>query len=298
MNGDKMNESLLIGVIGLGKMGLGMAGTLKRAGFAVRGMDLSPAARQAARVEGIDVAEDLPGLLPGVSLLVLSLPNSKNVLALAEGEQGLASLAGAGTLVLDTTTGDPTLTRQIVDILAQRGVRYIDAPVSGGPSGAASGQLTMFIGGDQRDIQQAEPVLSALGAKRFHVGHVTAGQIAKLVNNLLVASHLLTASEAFRMAESAGVAVEQLIDAVNAGSGRSGVTLYNYPSRIMNGAFDSGFTMGLMRKDVSLAVDLIEQSGLQLPISSKVGAIWKASAATLADGEDFNRIVTLESTAH
>jgi len=293
-----MNESLLIGVIGLGKMGLGMAATLKRAGFAVRGMDLSPEAREAARAEGIDVAEDLPRLLSGASLIVLSLPNSNNVLALVQGEQGLASLAAEGTLVLDTTTGDPKLTRQIVDVLARRGVRYIDAPVSGGPRGAASGQLTMFIGGDRDDIQRAEPVLAALGTKRFHIGRVTAGQVAKLVNNLLVASHLLTASEAFKMAESAGVAVEQLIDAVNAGSGRSGVTLYNYPSRIMNGAFDSGFTMGLMRKDVNLAVNLIEQSGLRLPVSSKVGAIWKASAAALADGDDFNRIVMLENAAH
>jgi len=279
-------------------MGLGMAATLKRAGFAVRGMDLSPEAREAARAEGIDVAEDLPRLLSGASLIVLSLPNSNNVLALVQGEQGLASLAAEGTLVLDTTTGDPKLTRQIVDVLARRGVRYIDAPVSGGPRGAASGQLTMFIGGDRDDIQRAEPVLAALGTKRFHIGRVTAGQVAKLVNNLLVASHLLTASEAFKMAESAGVAVEQLIDAVNAGSGRSGVTLYNYPSRIMNGAFDSGFTMGLMRKDVNLAVNLIEQSGLRLPVSSKVGAIWKASAAALADGDDFNRIVTLENAAH
>jgi len=279
-------------------MGLGMAATLKRAGFAVRGMDLSPEAREAARAEGIDVAEDLPRLLSGASLIVLSLPNSNNVLALVQGEQGLASLAAEGTLVLDTTTGDPKLTRQIVDVLARRGVRYIDAPVSGGPRGAASGQLTMFIGGDRDDIQRAEPVLAALGTKRFHIGRVTAGQVAKLVNNLLVASHLLTASEAFKMAESAGVAVEQLIDAVNAGSGRSGVTLYNYPSRIMNGAFDSGFTMGLMRKDVNLAVNLIEQSGLRLPVSSKVGAIWKASAAALADGDDFNRIVMLENAAH
>ncbi len=278
-------------------MGLGMAATLKRAGFAVRGMDLSPEAREAARAEGIDVAEDLPRLLSGASLIVLSLPNSNNVLALVQGEQGLASLAAEGTLVLDTTTGDPKLTRQIVDVLARRGVRYIDAPVSGGPRGAASGQLTMFIGGDRDDIQRAEPVLAALGTKRFHIGRVTAGQVAKLVNNLLVASHLLTASEAFKMAESAGVAVEQLIDAVNAGSGRSGVTLYNYPSRIMNEAFDSGFTMGLMRKDVNLAVNLIEQSGLRLPVSSKVGAIWKASAAALADGDDFNRIVTLENAA-
>jgi 3-hydroxyisobutyrate dehydrogenase len=295
MNGAAMNKSQLIGVIGLGKMGLGMAGALKRAGFTVRGMDLSPQARQAARANGIDVAEGLPGLLSGVSLIVLSLPNSKNVLTLVGGDQGLAKLADKDTLVLDTTTGDPKLTRQIADILAKEGVRYIDAPVSGGPRGAASGQLTMFIGGDHGDIQQAEPALAALGAKRFHIGQVTAGQIAKLVNNLLVASHLLTASEAFRMAESAGVAVEQLIDAINTGSGRSGVTLYNYPSRIMNGAFDSGFTMGLMRKDVGLAVDLINQSGLYLPISSKVGDIWKASAAALADGEDFNRIVTLET---
>ncbi|OZI34197.1 3-hydroxyisobutyrate dehydrogenase [Bordetella genomosp. 10] len=288
-----MTDKQIIGIIGLGNMGRGMANTLKRAGFGVIGLDPSAAAVAAAQADGIELASDLKALAAAASTIVLSLPNTQIVQALVQGEQGLAALARPGTLIIDTTTGDPALTRDVIALLARHALRYIDAPVSGGPRGAASGQMTMFIGGSEEDVAAAQPVLAALGSKRFHIGPATAGQVGKLVNNLLVASHLLTASEAFRMAEAAGVSTAQLIDAVNAGSGRSGVTIYNYPSRIMNNAFDSGFTMGLMRKDVGLAIGLIDQLGLQLPISADVGTIWKASAAELADGEDFNRIVTL-----
>ena len=153
----------------------------------------------------------------------------------------------------------------------------------------------MFIGASQEDLAAAQPVLAALGEKRFHIGDAGTGYIAKLVNNLLVASHLLTASEAFRIAEAAGVRTEQLLESINAGSGRSGVTLYNYPSRILNEGFDSGFTMQLMRKDIRLAQKLMCESGLDLPVSKVVGAIWRDSEQALADQEDFNRIVTVDT---
>lgn len=285
-----------VGVIGLGKMGRGMAASLKRAGFHVTGLDADP--EQAGRVaqeEGVNAATTLAQLLAGVQAVVLSLPNSAIVRELVEGEAGIAALAPAGLLLIDTTTADPTVTHALASTLQASGVRFVDAPVSGGPRGAQSGELTLFIGGADGDIRAAEPVLAALGKKRYVIGQVGAGHIAKLINNLLVASHLLTASEAFRIAEAAGVDTTQLIEAVNAGSGRSGVTLYNYPSRILNNSFDSGFTMQLMRKDVRLAIDMMAQVGLSLPVSSEVGAVWAASAASIDDAEDFNRIVQLDT---
>lgn len=291
-----MSDIKAIGVIGLGKMGRGMAASLKRAGFQVTGLDANPElAARVALEEGINAAGTLAQLLADVQAVVLSLPNSAIVRSLVEGEEGIAALAPAGLLLIDTTTADPTVTQALAVVLQARGVRFVDAPVSGGPRGAQSGELTMFIGGAPADLGAAEPVLSALGTKRYVIGQVGAGHIAKLINNLLVASHLLTASEAFKIAEAAGVNTAQLIEAVNAGSGRSGVTLYNYPSRILNKGFDSGFTMQLMRKDVRLAIDMMAQAGLALPISSEVGAVWAASAASIDDAEDFNRIVELDT---
>ncbi|MBS7780961.1 NAD(P)-dependent oxidoreductase [Acidovorax sp. CCYZU-2555] len=288
-----MSEFKTVGVVGLGNMGRGMALSLARAGFDVLGYDASEQARDTSAAEGVRVAQSLQAL-GGCDVVVLSLPTTNVVSAVLEGAQGLAAAAKPGLLIIDTTSGDPQATRALAQRLNDAGLRFIDAPVSGGAAGARKGTLTMFIGGSAKDVQDADAVLAALGDKRFHIGEVGAGDIAKIVNNLLVASHLLTASEAFRMANAAGVATEQLIEAINAGSGRSGVTLYNYPSRILNNGFDSGFTVQLMRKDVNLAMSLQQSLGLKFPVSGEVGDIWNASAQALQDKDDFNRIVTFE----
>lgn len=289
-----MENTKSVGVIGLGNMGRGMALSLQRAGYAVLGLDKSEQAVNAAREAGIPVGTDLAQLARECATIVLSLPTSAIVRALLEGEGGLLALAKPGLLLIDTTTADPQVTRELAVALKDKGIRFVDAPVSGGPSGALKGELTMFIGGSEADVTHAHPVLSALGTKRFHIGDVSAGHVAKLINNLLTASHLVTASEAFRLANAAGISTEQLIEAVNAGSGRSGVTLFNYPNRILNNTYASGFTMQLMRKDVNLAVSLGEALGLDLPAVDVIGDIWKSSASVLADGEDFNRIVNFE----
>ncbi|CAG2145446.1 NAD(P)-dependent oxidoreductase [Cupriavidus plantarum] len=289
-----MNNTKTVGVIGLGNMGRGMALSLQRAGYTVLGLDKSEQAVGAARQAGIPIGDNLAQLARECATIVLSLPTSAIVRALLEGEDGLLELASPGLVLIDTTTADPQITRELAPALKEKGIRFIDAPVSGGPSGALKGELTMFIGGSEADVAHAQPVLSAMGTKRFHIGDVSAGHVAKLINNLLTASHLVTASEAFRLANAAGISTEQLIEAVNAGSGRSGVTLFNYPSRILNNTYSSGFTMQLMRKDVNLAVSLGEALGLDLPTVEVVGDIWKSSAASLADGEDFNRIVNFE----
>jgi 3-hydroxyisobutyrate dehydrogenase len=137
-------------------------------------------------------------------------------------------------------------------------------------------------------------VLERISAKRVHVGPVGAGNVAKIVNNLLCAAHLLTAAEAVRIARAAGVDAERLLEGLNAGSGRSGVTLANFPTWVLNGAFDSGFTMKLMRKDVRLAAQFVGELGLSLPLATDTARIWADSATTIADGEDFNRIVELQ----
>ena len=112
---------------------------------------------------------------------------------------------------------------------------------------------------------------------------------------MLTGINLLAASEVFRVAKAAGVNTEHLIESINAGSGRSGVTIYNYPSRILNNGFDSGFTMQLMRKDIRLAVAMMKEHGLELPLVSEAGRTWNDSAEILADAEDFNRIVQIDT---
>ncbi|MBC8057601.1 MAG: NAD(P)-dependent oxidoreductase [Rhizobiales bacterium] len=282
-----------IGVIGLGNMGRGMALSLQRGGFAVVGTDASAATRAALASDGVPVVESVREALAQADAVILSLPTAAIVAEVVAGPEGLISHAKAGVLVIDTSTSHPDTTRKLAAQLAAVGMQLIDAPVSGGPKGAITGTMTMVIGGLDADVARAEPVLAAMSAKRVHVGAVGAGHVAKIANNLLCAAHLAIAGEVTRMAATAGVSTERLLAGINAGSGRSFVTEHNFPTWVSSRKFDSGFTMKLMRKDVRLSQELIGALDIDLPLSRKVADLWALSAETIADDEDFNRIVEL-----
>jgi 3-hydroxyisobutyrate dehydrogenase len=283
-----------IGMIGLGNMGRGMALTLMRAGYRVLGFDVVEATRTALASEGIEMTSTTGALMEAADVVILSLPTAAVVEQVVSGEGGIIAHARAGVAIIDTSTSHPDTSRRLAQLAAATGMSFVDAPVSGGPKGAITGTMTMVIGGADEDVARVMPVLENMSAKWVHVGPVGAGNVAKIVNNLLCAAHLLTAAEALRIAREAGVDAERLLEALNAGSGRSGVTQVNLPTWVRNGAFDSGFTMKLMRKDVRLAEQVLNELGLALPLAAATARIWTDSAATIADDEDFNRIVELQ----
>ncbi|MFC5524101.1 NAD(P)-dependent oxidoreductase [Polaromonas jejuensis] len=282
-----------IGVIGLGNMGRGMAISLKRGGFHVIGTDASSKTRDAMVGEGIEVRTSIAEVVAASDMVILSLPTAAIVAEVVEGPGGLIANAKKGVLVVDTSTSHPDTTRRLARLLEAAGMQMMDAPVSGGPKGAINGTMAMVIGASNEDLARAMPVLEAMSAKRVHVGGVGAGHVAKIANNLFTASHLIVAAEVTRMAAKAGVPTEALLQGINAGSGRSFVTEHSFPTWVMNGKFDSGFTMKLMRKDVRLSQELIGALALDLPLSAKVAELWALSSESIADDEDFNRIVEL-----
>jgi 3-hydroxyisobutyrate dehydrogenase len=282
-----------VGVIGLGNMGRGMALSLRRRGFPVVGTDAAEQTRRNLAGEGIEVVDSVARVAKRARVIILSLPTAAIVTQVVSGPEGLLENAGQGTLIIDTSTSHPETTRQLARQLNEAGMALIDAPVSGGAKGAIAGELTMLIGGSDADVARAEPVLSALSAKRVRIGEVGAGHVAKIANNLMVAAHLLAASEVARLAEGAGVPTDRLFEGINVCSGRSAVTQVNFPTWILNGAFNSGFTMKLMRKDVRLAAELIAQTGFALPLLTEAVRLWDSSAESIADNEDFNCIVEL-----
>ena len=284
-----------VGVIGLGNMGRGMALTLLRKGFKVVGTDVSPAIREALAQEGIAVRESIGEVVAECDIVILSLPTAAIVEEVVAGPKGIIANAKQGLLVVDTSTSHPDTTRRLAKKLNAVGMQMLDAPVSGGPKGAITGTMAMVIGGSAANLSRAEPILAAMTAKRVHVGDSGAGHVAKIANNLFAAAHLLIAGEVTRMAEQAGVPTEQLLQGINAGSGRSFITEHSYPTWIMNGKFDSGFTMKLMRKDVRLSEELISALSLDLPLAAKVAELWGVSAQCIGDDEDFNRIVELSA---
>jgi 3-hydroxyisobutyrate dehydrogenase len=282
-----------VGLIGLGNMGRGMALTLKRKGFELVGTDVSTATRESLAKEGISVRETIGEVVSECDLVILSLPTAAIVEQVVSGPNGILANAKPGLLVVDTSTSHPETTRRLARALNAAGMSMLDAPVSGGPKGAITATMAMVIGGVKEDLERAEPILAAMTAKRVHVGDIGAGHVAKIANNLFAAAHLLIAGEVTRMAAKAGVPTEQLLQGINAGSGRSFITEHSYPTWIMNGQFDSGFTMKLMRKDVRLSQELISALAIDLPMSAKVAELWALSAQSISDDEDFNRIVEL-----
>lgn len=281
----------MIGVIGLGNMGRGMALSLRRGGYEVIGTDAAEATRQRLADEGIRTVATIAEVCGAADFILLSLPTAAIVAEVVSGPGGILDHAKPGLLVVDTSSSAPDTTRRLAASLSAVGAAMIDAPVSGGPKGAITGTMTMVMGGEASDIARAEPVLAAISGKRVHVGSSGAGHVTKIVNNLLVGAHLLIASEAVRLAQAANVDPERLLEGVNGGSGRSAVTQVNFPTWILNRAFDSGFTMKLMRKDVKLAADLARNLGLSLSLTDETTRIWAKSAEIIPDGEDFDRIV-------
>lgn len=275
----------MVAVIGLGNMGMAMLKRLIASGHRPRGWDLDPAKREAARQAGAEIAADLATSLAEITLF--SLPHDAAVAAVLQ--EALPALQ-PGAVIIDTSTLSPRAVRGFAEQAAAQGVSYLDAPVSGGPAGAAAGSMAMMVGGDAAALERATPILQHLTARLLHIGPSGAGQVAKLVNNLLVASHLVTAGEALRLGAAAGVAPEALLPVLNGASGRSAVTEVNWPRWIIPGTFDSGFSAGLMRKDVGLALALARELDVPLEATGRAALLWQELREAVPDEADFNHL--------
>ncbi|ART64716.1 3-hydroxyisobutyrate dehydrogenase [Kushneria marisflavi] len=274
-------------VIGLGQMGGNMALTLKRAGFEVTGIDPNDQTRQLLSDQGLIVSSDTA--LPAADIYLLSLPTADHVRTVIETNSGLLEHAARGSVVMDTSTSDPVVSRELAQKIVNAGLEWLDAPVSGGPKGAATGQMGMLLGGESATIERVTPVLEALSARYTHVGPAGSGHVVKLANNYLCATHLIATGEAVAMAARAGVDPAACLAGLNSGSGRSAVSEVNFPEWILSERFDSGFTTGLMRKDLRLARDAAEQLETPRALLNHVVERWH-EARDIEDQDDFNRI--------
>ena len=284
-----LHSNIQIGVIGLGQMGLAMAQTLVRAGQSVLGTDVSPE-RRALFTPHVEKAD---ALARQCKVLILSLPNSAIVEVVME---QILPHCQPGTLIIDTSTADPDSTRRLAARAQQNHLHFVDAPVSGGAAGAAAGTLFIMAGGDDEALHLAAPYLDILGRETVICGGSGAGNVVKILNNALCAAHLALAGEALTLGTNAGLDRETLAAALAKGSGRSAVFEVNLPKWVLPGSFDSGFTMGLMRKDVRLFDDFAKAQHAKPQMLLAASQLWAESKATLADGEDFNQMVPYAGT--
>lgn len=276
-----------IGIIGCGNMGGGMVGQLVAAGMDVSCYDPDSDIQARMGSIGAIVADTAKGLVIGQEIIILSLPKAQVVEAVMA---DIAPCIEADAIVLDTSTSTPTTSQAMAKLGQTGGFDFIDGPVSGGPAAANAGTMTMLLAGNHAAIDRLASVTDILTAKTVIVGASGAGHAAKIANNMLCAANLVLVAEAVRMCEAAGVSAEGLLEGVNAGSGRCGVSEVNFPKWVLNGAFDSGFTMGLMRKDVGLALELAEQTGVDLTGFAGIADIWLSTTGDIPDSADFNEI--------
>ncbi|WOJ97593.1 3-hydroxyisobutyrate dehydrogenase [Congregibacter brevis] len=257
-----------VGFIGLGNMGGPMAANLVAAGFAVSVFDLSEEACKALAEQGATVADSAKAAADSADFLISMLPAGKHVAGLYQGDDGLLSLLGSSTTVLDCSTIDAQTARSVGEAAAERGIGFLDAPVSGGVAAAQAGTLAFMCGGDAKVFETAQPVLDVMGRASFHAGPAGAGQVAKACNNMLLAVHMLGTCEALAMGEKHGLDPERLSEIMLASSGRNwSLEVYNPWPEVMEGSpasnnYQPGFMVDLMAKDLGLAMEVAEAAGV------------------------------------
>jgi 3-hydroxyisobutyrate dehydrogenase len=279
-----------VAFIGLGNMGMPMAKRLAGAGFALAGYDISADIRDELQAIASAEPADSPEAAAANSVaVVLMLPTSSIVRSVLV-DTGLLDRLADGTTIIDMSSSEPMVTRELAAMVGARGLKLLDAPVSGGVLGAASGTLTIMAGGDEPDLDAMRPLLEVLGSRIVHAGQTGAGHALKALNNLLSATSMLITSEAMAIGERFGLSPEAMIDAINTSSGRSFSTEVKFPRYVLPETFDSGFGLRLMAKDMRIALSLGEALGVDSRLGLCSTGLWEQAAAELDAAADHTEI--------
>ncbi|MDP3951848.1 NAD(P)-dependent oxidoreductase [Microbacterium sp.] len=270
-----------IGFIGLGNMGGRIARRIVDSGHEVLGYDLSAEAIGAA---GATDAGTVSALVSGSDVVLMSLPDSKVVERVVFGEGGLLVATRPGQVVVDLSTAAPESTRKIAARLADDGISYLDAGVSGGAAAAEKGSLTLMVGGDGAALERIDELLRSFATQIFHIGESGAGHTTKLLNNFLNAVALAATAETMVAAKAAGLDLAMVLDVFNASSGVNFATLNRFPKIITGDYLEGGLSNSLMLKDVTLYVELLGQLGVaSLNSTGPIASFGLARALGYAD---------------
>ncbi|WP_269768924.1 NAD(P)-dependent oxidoreductase [Caballeronia calidae] len=252
-----------IGYVGLGNMGGALARRLLLR-HSLHVYDLSATAVEALVDLGAKACSSLAELASVCDTIFLCLPTSNHVREMLFGEGGIASALRRGTMIVDQTTGDPMATAEMARQIAALGSELIDAPVSGGIQGAEAGTIAIMVGAHAPQFERISPILASISKNVFHAGAPQAGQVIKLVNNMLSAAQRLLSFEGMALAVKNGVDPQKACEILVAGGARNVFLEKFMASHILKGDLYSGFTLGLMHKDVRLACELGSDSGVPM----------------------------------
>jgi 3-hydroxyisobutyrate dehydrogenase len=270
-----------------------MAAHLARSGRLTVWNRTRAAAEAFARQHGAAVVATPRQAAAAAEIVLTCLPTSREVEDLLDGDEGLLAGFRAGALLVDCTSGDPATSRRIAARLAQRGVGFLDAPVSGGTNGAEAGTLAVMVGGDASAFGRARPVLECFGSRIVHVGPVGAGHALKSVNNALLAVNILALGEGLVALAKAGVAPRTALEVLNASSGRSFVSEALVPERVLTGAWPRTFRLALLAKDVGIARAVLGDTGVEGPMLDRAGELFDRARGALGEEADYLEAIRL-----
>lgn len=289
-----------VAFIGLGHMGAPMADNLLKAGYRVAGFDLSAEANRAAAQRGVAIADSAHDAVADADVVITMLPAGRHVLGAyrgGEGQRGLLDAARPGTLFIESSTISVEDAREAHALAEAAGHRSVDAPVSGGVMGAEAGTLAFMVGGSDDDFAAAEPLLQVMGRRIVHCGGPGLGQAAKMCNNMILGVSMIAVSEAFVLGEKLGLSHEALYEVASNASGQCWALTTNcpvpgpVPTSPANREYQPGFAGALMAKDLGLALEAIEQTGVHAQAGRLAESIYREFGAGDGAALDFSGII-------
>jgi 2-hydroxy-3-oxopropionate reductase len=273
-----------IGFIGLGIMGKPMSKNLIKAGYELIVSDFNKSAVEELVALGAEVGTNPKEIAQKSDIVITMLPNSPNVKAVALGESGLIEGAHEGLIYIDMSSIAPAASQEVYKVLVEQGVEMLDAPVSGGEPKAIDGTISVMVGGKKEIFEQSKEVLEAMAGSVVHVGEIGAGNVTKLANQIIVALNIAAVSEAFVLAQKAGVNPESVFEAIRGGLAGSTVLEAKSPM-MLDRNFTPGFRINLHIKDLTNALETSHEVGAPAPLTA---AVLEMMYSLKADGHEFN----------
>jgi 3-hydroxyisobutyrate dehydrogenase len=226
-------------------------------------------------------------------VVITCLPLSRDVESLLDGPTGLLATMKKGATLVDCTSGDPATSRRIAARLAEKGIDYVDAPVSGGVAGAEKGTLTVMVGGDAAVFERMQPVFRSFGQKIVHCGDIGAGDALKAVNNAMLAVHILSTAEGLATLKKMGVDPKVALDVINTSSGRSNTSMNLFPERVVSRAFPRTFRLALLEKDIGIAAQVARDNKVPAPVTQLAADLFTLARGELGEVADHVEAVRL-----
>jgi 3-hydroxyisobutyrate dehydrogenase-like beta-hydroxyacid dehydrogenase len=264
-----------VGIIGLGTMGYEIARNFLERGVDVGVFDINKEATSRLEKLGAKVLENPEKLAANYSYVITILPNVHIVKRVLLAPDGLLNGFHESSMLIDMTSSDPEVTKELASIVTDKGYRMVDAPVSGGISKAIDGTLTIMVGGEKTDFEEVKPLFNIIGDNIVHVGEIGAGHTIKALNNMISATTLAVTGEALALGVKLGLDPTKMLEVINSSTGRSLSSEQKFPNQIVPRIFKGGFTLDLMVKDLTIAMSLADNNRAPMHAASGAYQLWK-----------------------